>query len=138
MDENLVTKWFDMFWEGPVPAIVVAVLVIAVLYYAFVKKEKVAEAVVKTVIGEYVNIAADKGVTVEIFVDNAIARAIAKVKEKPDAYDPLVLAFLQSKFTRNKLISIIKEQVKNLTGEDAIDGTRPTEKTEETESNTDC
>lgn len=124
---EMLGQWFDKFWASPAPAICVAGLVLVIIYFAYVKKEAAAKAVVETVVREYLNIAQEKGVTVEIFVDNLIARAVAKVKETPDKTDGLVLAFLQSKLTRNKMIAIIKKAVADIAGDDAIveNGTRP-------------
>lgn len=128
--------WFDKFWDTPIPVIAIIILIVGVIYYAYVKKSKVAEAVVKTVVQEYLNIAQTKGVTVEIFVDNLIARAVKKVKETPDKTDTLVLAFLQSSLTRNKLIEIIKKQVAAVAGDEAIlnAGSREEAQKEEAES----
>lgn len=125
---EMLGQLYDKFWASPVPAVCVAVIILAIIYFAYVKKEKMAEAIVKTVVKEYLDIAASKGVTVEIFVDNLIARAVKKVKETPDKTDALVLAFLQSSLTRNKMIEIIKKQVSEIAGNDAIlqDGVRPT------------
>lgn len=120
-------QWYDKFWSSPAPAICVVVLILAAVYFAYVKKEAAAKAVVETIVREYLNIAQEKGVTVEIFVDNLIARAVKKVKETPDKTDNLVLAFLQSSLTRNKMIAIIKKAVIDIAGEGAIveDGVRP-------------
>lgn len=124
---EMLGQLFDKFWASPVPAICIVVLILVVIYFAYVKKEAAAKAVVETVVREYLNIAQEKGVTVEIFVDNLIARAVKKVKETPDKTDGLVLAFLQSNLTRNKMISIIKKAVSDIAGEDAIveNGVRP-------------
>lgn len=124
---EMLGQLFDKFWASPVPAICIVALVLVVIYFAYVKKEAAAKAVVETVVREYLNIAQEKGVTVEIFVDNLIARAVKKVKETPDKTDGLVLAFLQSSLTRNKMISIIKKAVSDIAGDDAIieDGVRP-------------
>lgn len=124
---EMLGQLYDKFWASPIPALCVVGLVLVVIYFAYVKKEAAAKAVVETVVREYLNIAQGKGVTVEIFVDNLIARAVAKVKETPDKTDGLVLAFLQSKLTRNKMISIIKKAVADIAGEDAIieNGARP-------------
>lgn len=124
---EMLGQLFDKFWASPVPAICIVALILVVIYFAYVKKEAAAKAVVETVVREYLNIAQEKGVTVEIFVDNLIARAVKKVKETPDKTDGLVLAFLQSSLTRNKMISIIKKAVSDIAGEDAIieDGVRP-------------
>lgn len=124
---EMLGQLYDKFWASPIPALCVVGLVLVIIYFAYVKKEAAAKAVVETVVREYLNIAQDKGVTVEIFVDNLIARAVAKVKETPDKTDGLVLAFLQSKLTRNKMITIIKKAVAEIAGDDAIveNGSRP-------------
>lgn len=124
---EMLGQLYDKFWASPVPAVCLVALILVIIYFAYVKKEAAAKAVVETVVREYLNIAQEKGVTVEIFVDNLIARAVKKVKETPDKTDGLVLAFLQSKLTRNKMVSIIKKSVVDIAGEDAIieNGTRP-------------
>lgn len=137
MTETLA-KWFDQFWSSPLPGVVAIVFILVLVYFAYVKKQGAAKAVIEAVVREYLNIANEKGVTVEIFVDNLIARAIAKVKETPDKTDRLVLMFLESSFTRTKLIEMIKSAVAEIAGEDAIieSGSRPS-KVEEPEKSKD-
>lgn len=124
---EMLGQLYDKFWASPVPAVCLGALALVIIYFAYVKKEAAAKAVVETVVREYLNIAQEKGVTVEIFVDNLIARAVKKVQETPDKTDGLVLAFLQSKLTRNKMIVIIKKAVADIAGEDAVieNGARP-------------
>lgn len=97
----------EKFWSSNAPGLILCGIIAVIVYYAYVKKVSAARTVIRTVVSEYIAKQQANGMTVEKAVDYYIELAIKHVKAKPDKTDPLVLAFLESSLTRNKLISII-------------------------------
>lgn len=92
----------------------VVVIVIAIVYLLFVKKDKRLKAVIISILQESIQDAYDKGMQVEFVVDDIIAKAIKKIKEKPDKWDGILLYVVQAKWFRNKLISITKTLIEKI------------------------
>ncbi len=109
------------FWEAikplinnPVAYVIIGALIILALYMLFVKKDKRFKAVVTKILQGIIKDAYDKGIEVEFVVDDIIAKAIAKIKEKPDPWDGLLIWVLKAKWFRNKVISIVKDKIEEI------------------------
>lgn len=88
---------------------IVGVLIVFAMYRVFVKKDNKLKAVIKDIIVRIIKDAKDKGITVEIIVDDIIKKAEAKILEKPDKYDALLLYFVRAKWFKAKLTQIISK-----------------------------
>lgn len=109
------------FWEAikplisnPVAYVIIGVLIILAVYMLFVKKDKRFKAVVTKILQGIIKDAYDKGIEVEFVVDDIIAKAIKKIKEKPDPWDGLLIWVLQAKWFRNKVISVVKDKIEEI------------------------
>lgn len=114
MIDEIQEMWNAIVQTGPVAYVVVAIILILAVYMLFVKKDKKFKAIVTKILQDIINDAYQKGIEVEFIVDDIIAKAIKKVKEKPDKLDSLWLYVLNAKWFRNKLISIVKDQIEKI------------------------
>lgn len=115
MDEKI------SFWEAikplihnPVAYVIIGLIVIITLYMLFVKKDKRFKAVVTKIIKDIIKDAYDKGISVEIVVDDVIAKAIKKIKAEPDPWDGILCYVLQAKWFRNKVVQIVKDKIEEI------------------------
>lgn len=116
MSEEVISFWeaIKPILKEPVVIVILAILVLVLLYFLFIKKDKRLKAVITEIVQDMIKDAYNKGVRVEFVVDDIIAKAVAKVKAKPDKYDSLLLWILNAKWFRNKLISIIKKRIEDI------------------------
>ena len=94
--------------KEPVFIICVVLFVILAVYMLYIKKNKRFKEIVRNVIRDMILDAYNKGVRVEIIVDDIILKAVNKIKEKPDPWDGLLIYIITAKWFREKVISIIK------------------------------
>lgn len=92
----------------------VVVILLVIAYLVFVEKNKRLKAVIIGILQEMIKDSYDKGIDVEFVVDDIIAKAIKKIKEKPDKWDGLLLYVVQAKWFRAKLISITKDLIEKI------------------------
>ena len=98
--------------------VLLVILVLVTLYMIFVKKDKKFKAVVTDIIRDMVKDAYNKGIQVEFIVDDIIAKADKKIREKPDKWDGILLYLIHAKWFRNKVIAIIKDKIQDIVDEE--------------------
>ena len=95
---------------------ILLVVLLVVCFYLY-KKNKLKHVIIE-VATKIIEDKKEEGVTVEIVVDDLIKKAIAKVKEKPDKYDGILLYFLNASWLRNYIIKVAKSVIKKITDQD--------------------
>lgn len=96
-------------WIACILGVVIVVVVLILI------KERKLKLVITEIVKNIVEKERKKGVTVEIVVDDLKEKAIAKVKEKPDKTDPILLWLLNSKMLRMRVIGIITKVIEKIT-----------------------
>lgn len=118
MIDELKELWLALEPYHNVCYVLLAILVLVAIYMIFVKKDKRFKAVVTDIIRDMVKDAYNKGIQVEFIVDDIIAKADKKIREKPDKWDGILLYLIHAKWFRNKVIAIIKDKIQDIVDEE--------------------
>lgn len=94
------------------------ILIVVSLGVIFVLiKQRKLKSVIRCIVKEIIDEQKAQGKTVEVMVDDMIAKAIARVKAEPDKTDKYLLWILNSKWFRADIINIAKKAIEFLTGD---------------------
>lgn len=94
------------------------ILIIISLGVIFVLiKQRKLKTVIRCIVKEIIDEQKAQGKTIEVMVDDMIAKAIARVKNEPDKTDKYLLWILNSKWFRTYIINIAKKAIEFLTGD---------------------
>lgn len=115
MEDLPIKEIKELLQTYPWIAAILGVVVIAIIVILI--KERKLKLVITDIVKNIVEEERKKGVTVEIVVDDLKAKAIAKVKEKPDKTDAILLWLLNSKIVRLRVIGIITKVIEKITDE---------------------
>lgn len=105
----------DFVVSQPLISGILIVLLLGIVI-ALIKQHKL-KTVIRCIVKEIIDEQKAQGKTVEVMVDDMIAKAIAKVKNEPDKTDKYLLWILNSKWFRTYIISIAKKAIEFLTGD---------------------
>lgn len=99
----------------------VVLLVLFALYRIIVKKDNKVKAIIIKIVSDAIIDARRKGITVEIVVDDVLAKAEKKILEKPDPYDALLIRIIRCKWFRRKMIASTTKLIEQVVEKDAYE-----------------